>query len=272
MFPHPNPLKAKLAADQCILGLFVQTPSPDCVEIAAAAGFDYVILDEEHGSFGLTETLAMIRAAESAGICPIVRVPDHGAANLRRAVEAGAMGVYVPDVRTAQEARAAVAAVKFAAGGNGGQRGACPTVRAARPAPPDWRRFVEWSNENVLVCLLVESEEGMANLDAILDVPGIDTIVLGRFDIWHQKGLTGDRYHPEIEAMFETFAAKARAAGVHYVARLSSLEPGQAYEEWQGAVRAGARIFNLASDRQLMYRVFSQVTAPLKGSAWTSSR
>lgn len=264
MYPHPNPLRAKLAADQCILGLFVQTPSPDCVEIAAASGFDYVIIDEEHGSFGMAETLAMIRAAEGAGICPIVRVPDQDAARLRRAAEAGAMGVYVPDIRSAEQARAAVAAVKFKDGDNGGRRGACPTVRAARPGSTDWRQFVRWSNENVMVCLLVESQEGLDDLDAILAVPGIDTIVLGRFDLWHEKGLSGDRYHPDIEAAFEVFAAKARAAGVPYVARLSSLEPEAARVQWREAVRAGARIFNLASDRQLMHRAFSQVTAPLR--------
>lgn len=262
MFPHPNPLKGKLAADQCIFGLFVQTPSPDCVEIAAAAGFDYVILDEEHGSFGMTETLAMIRAAEAGGICPIVRVQDQHPASLRRAAEAGAMGVYVPDIRSADQARAAIAAVKFKDGANGGRRGACPTVRAARPGTTDWRRFVEWSNQNVMVCLLVESQEGIDDLDAILAVPGIDTIVLGRFDLWHEKGLSGDRYHPDIDAVFETFAAKARKAGIPYVARLSSLEPEAARLQWRDAVKAGARIFNLASDRQLMHRAFSQVTAP----------
>jgi 4-hydroxy-2-oxoheptanedioate aldolase len=266
MYPHPNPLKVKLAADQPILGLFVQSPSPDTVEMAAAAGFDYVIIDEEHGSFGMTETVAMIRAAEASGVCPIVRVPDHGAANLRRAAEAGALGVYVPDIRSAKEAEAAVAAIKFKAGDNGGRRGACPTVRSARPGSVDWRRYVEWSNDNVMVCLLVESQEGLDDLDAILAVPGIDTIILGRFDLWHEKGLGGDRYNSEINAVFETFAAKARKAGVPYVARLKSLEPGPAGSEFQEAVRQGARIFNLASDRQLIYRAFSQVTAPLRAA------
>lgn len=264
MYPHPNPLKRKLAADECILGLYVQTPSPDTVEMAAAAGFDYVILDEEHGSFGLSETVAMIRAAEASGIAPIVRVPDQGAANLRRAAEAGALGVYVPDIRSAAQARAAVAALKFKAGDNGGQRGACPTVRAARPGNADWRGYVEWSNRNVMACLLVESQEGLDDLDAILAVPGIDTIVLGRFDLWHEKGLAGDRYSAEIDAAFELFAAKARAAGIPYVARLRTLEPAGASAEFQEAVRQGARIFNLGSDRQLIYRAFAQATAPMQ--------
>lgn len=266
MYPHPNPLKAKLAADDCILGLFVQSPSPDNVEIAAAAGFDYVIIDQEHGSFGMAETVAMIRAAEAAGICPVVRVPDRDAANLRRAAEAGAMGLYVPDVRTAEQARAAIAAVRFKSGSNGGLRGACPTARSARPGNADWQGFVEWSNHNVMVCILVESQEGLDNLDAILAVPGIDTVILGRFDLWHEKGLPGDRYNPEINAIFEVFAAKAKAAGVPYVARLSSLSHDIARAEFHAELKRGSRVFNIASDRQLIYRAFSEAIAPMRES------
>jgi 4-hydroxy-2-oxoheptanedioate aldolase len=76
-------------------------------------------------------------------------------------------------------------------------------------------------------------------------------------------GLSGDRYHPQIAAIFEVFSAKARAAGVRYVARLSSLEPGTARAEWQAAIEEGARIFNIASDRQLIFRAFSEAVKPL---------
>ncbi|MEF7613529.1 aldolase/citrate lyase family protein [Aquincola sp. MAHUQ-54] len=263
MYPRPNPLKARLAADEHILGLFVQTPSPDAVEIAAAAGFHYAIIDLEHGSFGLTEALAMIRAAEASGICPLVRVPDQSPAMLRRVVEAGAMGVYVPDVRTADQARAAIAALRFKAGHNGGTRGACPTARAARPRNAGWHDFVRWSNDELMVCLLVESAQGLRNLDEILGVPGIDTIVLGRFDLWHELGLEGDRYHEEIDRIFEDFASRARAAGVRYATRLSSLEHAAAREQWQAAMARGERVFTLGSDRQLLLRAFEAATAPM---------
>lgn len=259
MFPRPNPLKVKLDADQSIVGLYVQTASPDVVEIAAAAGYDYVILDQEHGALDFGDTLTMIRAAEASGICPIVRVPDHGATGLRRAVEIGAMGVYVPDVRTAQQARAAIDAVKFRIDGSAGTRGACPTIRATRAQGADWRRFIEWSNANVMVTILVESEEGLANLDAILAVPGIDTIVLGRFDLSHEMGLYGDRYGTTLNTIFEDFVAKAEAAGVPYVARVGSLEPEAARRERAQWEARGARIFNAGSDRELIARVFRQV-------------
>lgn len=267
MYPHLNPLKTKLAADECILGLFIQSANPDNVEIAAAAGFDYVIIDLEHGSFGLSEATAMIRAAEAANICPIVRVPNQEGSMIRRVAEAGALGVYVPDVRTAEQARAAVSALRFKDGENAGRRGACPTIRAARPGSTDWRRFVTWSNANLLACLLIESQEGMDNLDSILAVPGIDIVILGRFDLWHEMGLIGDRYHPEIEALFDQFSSKAREAGVPYVTRLSSLEGDKARREWRAAMDKGERIFNIASDRQLIFRAFSGALQPFGRSA-----
>ncbi|WP_420994338.1 HpcH/HpaI aldolase family protein [Cupriavidus sp. 30B13] len=265
MYPAPNPLRRKLAAGECITGLYIQTASPDSVEIAAAAGFDYAILDQEHGPFGHGATVELIRAAEATGICPVVRVPDHGAAGLRKAVEAGAMGVYVPDVRTAGQAAAAVAAVRFRVGENGGMRGACPTVRAARArGAAEWEQYVAWSNANILVTLLIESEQGLADLDAILAVPGVDMVALGRFDLAHEMGLNGDRYGTAISGIFETFVARAEQAGVPYVTRLRPAEPAAMRRERQAWVARGARNFTMGSDREFMAKAFGAALAPMR--------
>lgn len=265
MYPAPNPLRVKLAAGECIAGMYIQTASPDCVEIAAAAGYDYAIIDQEHGPFGYGETVALIRAAEASGICPVVRVPDHRASEARKAVEAGAMGVYVPDVRTAAQAVAAVAAVRFRVDGDGGMRGACPTVRAARGrGAAEWDRYVAWSNENVMVTLLVESEEGLANLDAILAVPGIDMVALGRFDLAHEMGLDGDRYGRVIGDIFETFVVAAERAGVPYVTRLRPAEAAAMRAERQQWAARGARNFTTGSDREFMAKAFAAALAPMR--------
>lgn len=259
MYPDQNPLLKKMAADAVITGMYVQTASPDIVEIASASGIDYVIIDQEHGGFGYEETVNLIRAAEAAGVCPVVRVENHGASGLRKAVEAGALGVYVPDVRTAEQARAAIAAVKFRDADNGGMRGACPTVRAARSrGAAEWSRYVAWSNANVTVSILVESEEGLHNLDEILAVPGIDTIVLGRFDLAHEMGFGSDRYGAVISGLFDEFVARADRAGVRYVTRL---RPGQREEmrrERASWIKRGARNFTLGSDREFIAWAFGE--------------
>jgi len=263
MYPHPNPLKQKLAADQCITGLFIQTPSADCIEIAAVAGFDYVIIDQEHGNFGFSETVHLIRAAEAARICPMVRVPDHGATSIRKAMEAGAMGIFVPDVDTAEQARQVIAAAKYCYQGNGGTKGACPTNRAARSQGRDWEGYVKWSNDNVLLTLLVESQEGIGNLDEILAVPGIDSVALGRFDLAHEMGLHGGRYGPELEDVFRRFVASAKAAGMRYFSRLGSLDHDTAKAQCEALVADGARMFTMGSDRQFIDRVFREVLRPM---------
>lgn len=268
MFPLSNPLQVKLRAGESIAGIYIQTNSPDSVELAAAAGLDYVILDEEHGSFSMDATVHMIRAAEASGIVPIVRVPQPCPTAVRRAVEAGALGVYVPDVRSADQARAMVAAAKFSAATDGARRGACPTVRSARGrGAAAWSDYVRWCDENLMVAILVESLQGLAALDEILAVPGIDTIVLGRFDIAQEMELGGDRYGTAINALFDDFVRKANAAGVPYVARWDTGTGADAVRQCLEARERGARIFNVGSDRELILRAFSAGLAPLRGGA-----
>ncbi|PLC49898.1 aldolase [Pollutimonas subterranea] len=264
MYPDRNPLKEKLEQDKCIHGLYIQTASPDNVEMAAAAGYDYVILDLEHGSFGYSEMLQMIRAAEASGIAPVVRVSQNCASEIRKALEAGAVGVYVPDIQTAEQAEAAVAAVKFRSAEATGLRGACPTVRSARSrGASEWPEYVDWSNRNTVLSLLIESQKGLDNLDKILQIPGIDTIIMGRFDLAQEMGLKGDRYGKEMSEKFELFADQCKRAGVPYLARLSSLNADKARAEYDYWIQRGARIFNLGSDRELIARSFSQALHPL---------
>ena len=264
MYPHPNPLRVRLAEGHAIAGLYIQIPSPDCVELAAEAGFDYVILDQEHGSFGMAEVVQMIRAAEATGVTPFVRVPDHDPTSIRRALEAGALGVYVPDIRSAEQARSVIAASRYLAGSNGGVRGACPTSRATHSQGADWHDFVAWSNTNVMVTLLIESQQGLDNIDEILKVSGIDALVLGRFDLAHELGLYGDRYGERLNGIFEAFSAKARAAGVPFVARLKDSDPTLARAQFQDLRRTGAQIFNIGSDRELIARSFRQALVPVR--------
>lgn len=264
MYPNRNPLKKKLELDQCIHGLYIQTASPDNVEIAAGAGFDYVILDCEHGTLGYSEMLQMIRAAEASGVAPVVRVSTNSTSEIRKALEAGAIGIYVPDIQTAEQAKAAIAAARFRSDQGLGARGACPTVRSARSQGASrWRDYVTWSNENVFMSLLIESRKGLENLSEILQTPGVDAVVLGRFDLAQELGLEEGRYGKTMSDMFEAFVNQCERVGVKYLARLSSLEGETALAEYEYWVQRGARIFNLGSDRELIARSFQQAIACL---------
>jgi 4-hydroxy-2-oxoheptanedioate aldolase len=262
MYPEPNPLKQKVAQGKAVTGLYIQTPGADCIEIAADAGFDYVIIDEEHGNFGFSETLDMIRFAEAARICPIVRVNSHDGEHIRKVTEAGAMGVCIPRVETAEQARSLVAASKYSHGGNGGSKGACPTNRAARSRGKDWEAYVRWSNENVLIFMWLESRRALTHLEEIVRVEGVDCFGLGRFDLAHEMGLYGDRWGTELTRIAEDFVKTVEQAGVHYLARLTSFEFDQAKAQFDALVARGARYFALGSDRQLLDRRFRDVWRP----------
>lgn len=267
MYPELNPLKVKVAAGSPVAGLYIQSPGADSIEIAADAGFDYVILDEEHGNFGFSETVNMIRYAEAARICPIVRVSSHDPQHIRKVTEAGAMGVCIPRVESVELARSMVAAVKYSYNGNGGTKGACPTNRAARARGGDWEDFVRWSNENVLVFMWIESQVAVGRMRELLRVQGVDCFGLGRFDLAHEMGLYGNRWGGEISEIAERFVSAAEDAGVHYLSRLTSFEPTEALAQFESQVRRGARYFALGSDRQLLERILRDILRPLGGAA-----
>ncbi|GAA5236309.1 hypothetical protein FOZ76_24265 [Verticiella sediminum] len=266
-YPHANPLKERVAAGEAACGIYVQMDSVDAVEIAAAAGLDYVILDEEHGAPSGARTTALIRAAQACGIVPIVRVADQDRTALRRAVEAGAAGIYVPDVRSADQARQAVAAVKFGHRTAGAGRGACPSVRAARHGAVPWPDYTAWNDRYVQLTVLIESREGLRALDEILAVPGVDAVALGRFDLAHELGLNGDRYGAAMEAVFAQFLAQVSAAGMPWFARVAPGPQEHMREAYARLRRQGACMFTLGSDRELLLKSFRGALAPMQPSA-----
>src|SRR5258705_1322480 len=148
--------------------------SADMVEMAAAANFDFVYLDLEHGSFGFDSAIHLIRAAEASGITPLVRVPDHTPSLIMRVLDAGAMGVIVPNVKSAAEAQSVVSAAKYTWNANGGSRGACPGTRATWHQVRDWQEFSILSNKEAWVWMHLESPEALHTVDEIGKMPTID--------------------------------------------------------------------------------------------------
>src|SRR5260370_35547925 len=108
-----NSLRAKLDAQPVVLGTFVEIPSPAVVEILGAAGFDFCVIDTEHGSFGLVETESMIRASASTGIAPVVRVASCDAVAVRQPRDMGAAGIHIPQVESARMGRDAIRYARF---------------------------------------------------------------------------------------------------------------------------------------------------------------
>ena len=181
-----NKAKAKVNSGQIALGAMQNYDSPETVEVLGALGFDFVTFDLEHEAYDELALVESIRAAESFGLTPIVRVPNDPDLILRL-LDAGAQGVHVPRVNTREDAIAVVEASRFHpqgkrtfyAVGRSGNYGIGLTEE----------EYAEASNRETLVILQVEEEEGVRNIQEILSVPHVDAIQLGPKDLWQSMGM-----------------------------------------------------------------------------------
>jgi 2-keto-3-deoxy-L-rhamnonate aldolase RhmA len=163
-----NIMKDQIRRGGVALGVSVMFPTPQIIEMLAYAGFDWVLLDCEHGSIGPADLEIMSMAADAAGITAIARPRSNSAADIQLVMDRGVSGVQVPHINTRVDAERAVAAVKF---GPGAARGL-----AAGTRPDRWglggrmSDFAAHANAQSLVCVQIEHEEAIANIDEILNV------------------------------------------------------------------------------------------------------
>lgn len=201
-------LPAMLAGKKPLFGMFVGFPSPAIVEMCGHAGFDFVVLDTEHGPADIETVEHLIRAARCANVIPIVRTYEN---HILRMLDLGASGIQVPMVSTAEQARRIVAAAKYPPVG---QRGAAFSPRASGygffGGPP----HVKTSNEGTAVILMIETREALDNLDEILKVPGVDALFIGPNDLSFALGHPGQMGHPEVAAAIEGAIKKIAATKV----------------------------------------------------------
>ena len=185
-----NRMKSMLQAGEPALGCSIMVPSPQMVEMVAHAGFDWVLIDMEHGTIGPESAELMIMAADASGITPIARPPSNRKADISSVMDRGAMGVQVPHVNSAEDARAAVSAVKFGPGENRGL--AAGTRPDSYGLSRSMSEFVETSNKQTLVCVQLEHAAAIENVDDILGVDGVDVFFIGPSDLSQSMGYPGN--------------------------------------------------------------------------------
>lgn len=193
-----------------VLGTWTQIAHADLIDALGAAGYDFTIIDTEHGAFGIETAESLIRACEAAAVVPLVRVPRGDTTSIYKALDAGAAGVLVPSVESVEEAQAAVHAAGFAPRGT---RGACPIVRAADHSAMPWRDFTARQAGNG-VLLMIETAAGVARCEAICAVPGVKALVVGPFDLSVSLGYEGDVQAAPVQQAVQRLIAAARAASL----------------------------------------------------------
>lgn len=197
-----------LDTERLALGAWIKLGTTESVEIMADAGLDFVVVDLEHSVIDLGLAGRMIVLARAAGITPLVRVPSHDGSTIGRVLDAGAHGILVPHVDSAEEARHVVVATRFPPRG---ERGAGGTSRAGRWGLLPRAEYVRTGNEEVLCIPQLESAAAIEAAPQILAVDGVDAVFLGAGDLSLSLGIGSD--DPRVADLLAAGRAAAAAAG-----------------------------------------------------------
>ncbi len=249
---------AAMEAGEVVVGHWVASGSPVMVEIIGHSGADLVAIDCEHGPISPygAELAACIRAAYAADVAPVVRVVSHDGTQISKAADLGAKGVIVPHVNTAAELEALLAHARFPPLGN---RGAYPTVRAARYGTQPWAEFAQESAASFAVVPLLEEPAAFEHLDELLDVDGLRAVAIGPFDLAARLGGIGD---PGAEGRVrEYLAALLDACGARGI---SVIDGAWDLETVRRKVEAGCRGIMYSADVGLLEGAIRAQMAPIR--------
>jgi len=210
----------KLKNGGAVFGPFINTIDPAFVESIGHTGFDFVVLDLEHGPASLDQLQNLIRAADVSGTFPVVRTPPGNLHAIGAVQDVGARGVLIPQIINSEDVRKVVKSTRFHPKG---ERGVSGVVRAAKYSAMKSEDYFTMSNKNLLIIQL-EGKEAIDNIDAILEVPDIDILFIGPYDLSQSLGVPGQVNHPKVIETIYQAVQKIRSKGLIAGTFVSSVE------------------------------------------------
>jgi 2-keto-3-deoxy-L-rhamnonate aldolase RhmA len=220
-----NPVRRRLEAREVVLGTMVtEFATPAIARLTASAGAEFTLFDLEHSGYGIERMRNVLAAARGADTVPFLRVPDAAYDLIARGLDLGAMGVMVPAVESAEEARLVVESARFPPVGRRGFRVILPD---------DWEpegaaATLEKENAETLVIVQIETAAGLEAVDEIAAVDGIDILWIGHFDLTASLGIPGDFENPRYREAVDRVLAAGDAAGKPVGMVCGSVEEGAA--------------------------------------------
>lgn len=252
-----NKFKQALKAQQPQIGLWIGMPDAYSAEICAGAGFDWLLLDGEHAPSSLQSMLAQLQTVAAYPVAPVVRPAWNDPVEIKRLLDVGAQTLLIPMIQSGAEAAAAVAAVRYPPQGIRGVGNAL--ARASR-----WSRipdYVERANAEICVLVQVETPAGIAALDDILAVEGVDGVFIGPADLSASMGFRNEPNHPEVRRVIDDALVRIRRAGK---------APGVLYANADLArhcLALGALFVAVGVDAVVLARATETLAASFKGGA-----
>jgi 2-keto-3-deoxy-L-rhamnonate aldolase RhmA len=256
MGQHMSDLKLRLKKGDLVVGTMIsEIRNPNLSYMLARCGFDFFIIDNEHGSYSPETISNMIAAAKGAGVLTIVRIPEIRRETILKPLDCGAAGLLVPQVNTAHQAKEIMTHAKYPPFGNRG-------VALSRPhslyGRPEADKYLLQANEATFIAVQAESPEAISNLESIAATPGVDAIFVGPSDLSVSLGIPGEISHPDevkaIDRVVEVCQKHGITPGIH----MSNLEMLKAW------IEKGMRFVTFSSDVDLLARAAADSLAQLK--------
>jgi 2-keto-3-deoxy-L-rhamnonate aldolase RhmA len=249
-------LRKRVLAGECVYGMMIrQARDPGAPAIFAAAGYDFVFIDMEHGNYSMETVADLIRGAKSVGIATIIRVPHLETFFISRVLDAGAEGIMVPMTSTKEQAERIVRYGRYTPLG---QRGFGTQSGMTDHKPVKAVEFMKEANENTLVVAQIETREAIENIDAILGIEGIDVGLIGPNDLSISLGIP-DQMNSEIltkaiDKVVESAKKRGKTSGIH----IANIE---AIKKWRAK---GMTVLAYSTDIGFMYNASKSSLEELK--------
>lgn len=247
---NPSRVREALAQKQVVFGTWVQTPSAEVVEILGWSGWDFVILDLEHGPYGAESLPHLIRAAEASGAAPIVRVPLEASEQVGKALDLGAAGIVTPGVTSAEAGREAISLTRFPPHGT---RSASVSTRQLRYSATPFSSLTAAGAPQPLTVLQVEARLATSDLGSIIELEGLDVVFIGTYDLSTSLGLAGQFDHPTVRGAISEIVKRASERAVA-VGLWVPDAPSAKF--WIGQ---GARFVTVANNELMLFRAASEL-------------
>ena len=217
----PNPIRAALSEGKTVLGTMVaEIRQPAIMQLLSIAGFDFCIIDNEHGPFNIETIADLSRAGRCYGVTPIVRVPELAYPYLAQSLDVGAQGIMLPRVYNVEQVKAALDIVKYPPQGN---RGCALNRGHTNFQPGPVLDIMARANQENLVVIQIETKEALEQVDEIAAVPGVDVLFIGPNDLSISLGVAGPPTSPTMVAAIEKVVAACQKHGVYCAIQLADV-------------------------------------------------
>ena len=252
----PNRYKQMVSEGKNPVGhMLFEFCTPGIAQMLEVSDVDFVIIDSEHTGFSLDKIADMVGWFKATTVAPFVRIPQIQYQFIARTLDVGALGLMVPNVKTGAEARAIVDAAKYAPMGNRGIMipGSHTHFKSVNP-----REYMDYANENTTIICLIESVEGLDNLEDIASTPGVDILWVGHFDLTQSMGILAEFHHERFLGALRQVIDTAKKHGLG-----ACIQPGsrEQAKEW---IEMGFNVISYNADIFLYIEAMTQAVSDMR--------